>query len=360
MKENAPLSTAWLNDFYASNQDGVGVMYAERNELIIKKILPVSAADFVDFYRSEIQGKRCAFHLRMRTHGNTDLTNCHPYKLLDHATHGVDMALMHNGILSTGNARDTTKSDTWHYIRDILRPLLKNNPDYAFTKGFADLVGAHIGYSNKFVIMDSRGRMATVNKGAGVFFAGLWLSNTYAWSAPTEASKKFDSNRELQIAQANGTPVVKGYTWTGKGSKWSRGYNGYANAWMDEDETSYYSDTFATATVKTPVYNAPKKFTPSSYVKPVDVAPVSANVVKPYDLIAYEVDALMDDLDVEQIDYMFTENQAYNFARAYGLDTFKDLALMVLDDIQSVGLFNRAVLSPDSVASELGLVKLKP
>ena len=357
MKENAPLSDSWLSDFYASNQDGVGVMYAQNNELVIKKILPVSAADFIDFYREEIQGKRCAFHLRMRTHGATDLINCHPYKLLDKATHGIDMALMHNGILSTGNARDTTKSDTWHYIRDILRPLLKSNPDYAFTRGFADLVGAHIGFSNKFVIMDARGRMAHVNKSAGVYYAGLWLSNTYAWTAPVEASRKFNDDRALQIAQANGAPVIKKYqSWT-KGGKWSTGgfnggYNGY---WTDEDDERYYSDTIATATVKTPF----NKYTPSSYVKPVSASIVPVAPVEQYDHIAYEIDAYLDDMDDAQLDYMFTENQAYNFARVYGLDTFGDLVAMALNDEQTIGLVNRAVLSPDSVASELGLVKLK-
>ena len=354
MKENAPLSTAWLNDFYSSNQDGVGVMYAHNNELIIKKILPVSAQDFIDFYRAEIQGRRCAFHLRMRTHGATDLINCHPYKLLDRDAHGIDMALMHNGILSSGNARDVTKSDTWHYIRDILRPLLKSNPDYAFTKGFADLVGAHIGFSNKFVIMDSRGRMAHVNKSAGVYYAGLWLSNTYAWSAPSDAGKSFNSDRAVQARQANGAPVVKKYEWTGKGSKWSRGYNGYGGVWSDEDETSYYSDTFATATVKTPAYVAPKKFTPSSYVKPA-----SAPVTPEYDFLEYQIDGFLDDLDDAGVDYLFTEKQAYAFARAYGVTAFEDIICMVLSDDQSAGLMNRAVLSPDTVASELGLVKLK-
>jgi hypothetical protein len=231
---------------------------------------------------------------------------------------------------------------------------LKSNPDYAFTRGFADLVGAHIGASNKFVIMDARGRMAHVNKSAGVYYAGLWLSNTYAWTAPAEASRKFNSDRAVQLAQANGAPVIKKYqSWT-KGGKWStHGYNGAY--WTDEDETSYYSDTFATATVKTPF----NKYTPSSYVKPVNapIAPVAP--IAQYDHVAYEIDAYMDDMDDARIDYMFTENQAYAFAKAYGLDTFGDLVAMALSDEQTIGLVNRAVLSPDSVASELGLVKLK-
>ena len=107
------LSDAWLEDFYSYNADGVGVMYSLDNQLIVEKILPKNAEDFVHFYRNNIQGKNCAFHLRMRTHGDIDLTNCHPYEVLNRSEHGIDLWLMHNGILSTGNKADDKKSDTW-------------------------------------------------------------------------------------------------------------------------------------------------------------------------------------------------------------------------------------------------------
>ena len=187
---NSPaLSDDWLNDFYSYNSDGVGVMYSLDNRLVVEKILPTSADDFVHFYRNHIEGKNCAFHLRMRTHGDTDLTNCHPYEVLSQQEHGVDMWLMHNGILSTGNASDTSKSDTWHYIRDYLRPMLAGNPAFAFTPEFRHLIGSHIGSGNKFVLMDNFGNMSTVNQKAGVYWAGLWLSNEYAWTASDTTSQ---------------------------------------------------------------------------------------------------------------------------------------------------------------------------
>jgi hypothetical protein len=187
---NSPaLSDDWLADFYSYNSDGVGVMYEQAGSLIVEKILPTSADDFVHFYRNHIQGKNCAFHLRMRTHGDTDLTNCHPYEVLNQQEHGVDMWLMHNGILSTGNAGDTSKSDTWHYIRDYLRPMLAGNPAFAFTPEFRHLIGSHIGSGNKFVLMDNFGNMSTVNQKSGVYWAGLWLSNEYAWTASDTTSQ---------------------------------------------------------------------------------------------------------------------------------------------------------------------------
>ena len=46
------------------------------------------------------------------------------------------------------------------------------------------MIEKHIGNSNKFVLMDNHGRSQVINQHAGVNWGGLWLSNTYAWSAP--------------------------------------------------------------------------------------------------------------------------------------------------------------------------------
>ena len=230
---SALLSNEWLEDFYDYNSDGVGVMYAHNDQLVIEKVLPKNAHQFVAFYREHIEGKNCAFHLRMRTHGAIDLDNCHPYEVLNRAEHGLDLWLMHNGVLATGNARDLTKSDTWHYIRDYLRPMLALNPDYAFSQSFSDIVGTHIGASNKFVLMDNLGRTATINEGSGVFWAGLWLSNTYAWSASKNTSKKPVNSRKTIRKHAKEKPTRVNYGY-GYG-RTNIGYTGYPSYYEDED-----------------------------------------------------------------------------------------------------------------------------
>jgi hypothetical protein len=151
----------------------------------------------------------------MKTHGHIDLINCHPYEILNYEEHGIDLWLMHNGILHTDNKADITKSDTWHYINDYLRPMLIDNPDFAFHPSFNALISDHIGSSNKFVIMDNFGRQAVLNEPQGVYWGGRWLSNTYAWSAPTAVSKSIEADRydlglaEEQIATA---PISYSYT----------------------------------------------------------------------------------------------------------------------------------------------------
>lgn len=209
--ERSPsLDDAWLKDFYSYNSDGVGLMFADPSGLQVEKILPKDENDFIQFYKDRIAGKNCAFHLRMRTHGDIDLLNCHPYEVLNKKEHGLDLWMMHNGILSTGNASDPSKSDTWHYIQKYLKPMLIKNPDYAFTQSFKDVIGCHITSSNKFVLMDDQGRQAIINQSSGVFWAGLWLSNTYAWSASSNASKNPVGKKQWG-KQAKEKPVVRSY-----------------------------------------------------------------------------------------------------------------------------------------------------
>jgi len=218
-------------------------MYVEKGNLVIKKLLPKSASDLESFYISHIQHRNCAWHLRMRTHGDIDLDNCHPYQVLNRKEHGLDMWLMHNGILSTGNKANPKKSDTYHYIKDYLVPMLAKNPDFAFHPAFKLIVAEHIGKSNKFVIMDSSGRMVTINKDAGVYWNGLWLSNTYAWSAPSSTSKKLITDKKKLAIQAQEMPVIiqKQYK-IDYGYNYGYSYSGLSNDNYDGEDDSYYMD----------------------------------------------------------------------------------------------------------------------
>jgi len=239
------ITSVWLNDFYTYNADGIGVMYAQDGDLIIEKLLPKNVDDLITFYNKHIQGKKCAFHLRMKTHGDIDLLNCHPYEILNMADHGIDMWLMHNGVLHTDNKGDVTKSDTWHYIEYFLRPMLANNPDYAFTDSFEFLIGDHIGASNKFVIMDNLGRTSVINQESGVYWGGRWLSNTYAWSAPLTVSKAPYDDAELAMLEIAKPPVVK------KSYKESEWWTKGSNLYDGEDYYNGYNYDYATGKYKT-------------------------------------------------------------------------------------------------------------
>lgn len=169
-------STDFLIDVYTKNQDGLGVMYAEDGKVHVYKCLPANAQDFVDFYVKHAAGRECIWHARMQTHGDVDMDNCHPYRVTD------SIWLAHNGVLQTSNDSDQSKSDTWHFIKNVLSPALTHNPDLILDKEWVAFIGKLIGGSNKFALLRSDGETAIINKSSGVTFEDSWVSNTYAWT----------------------------------------------------------------------------------------------------------------------------------------------------------------------------------
>jgi len=165
-----------LKDIYTSNSDGIGFMYATKEGLKVIKHLPKSEADAIACIKRMPNDEReIAIHFRMTTHGDTDLTNCHPYDVVP----GY-VAMMHNGVLHTGNKADTSKSDTWHFIKDYLASPVSEHPDVVFNESFLNMVGDYID-NNRFVFMNGEGRISHVNAHQGVEHDGMWFSNTYAW-----------------------------------------------------------------------------------------------------------------------------------------------------------------------------------
>lgn len=172
---NTLLNTKGLiEDIYMSNPDGLGAMYVNKVGLKISKVLPVSADD-ARYFIGQLPNddRQLALHWRWKTHGDVDLTNCHPYEIQP----GVS-AMMHNGILKTGNAKDTTKSDTWHFVEDYLK---QTQPETLHDDTFVYLLGKYIG-DNRFAIMTDDGRLSVVNKQQGILHEDVWFSNTYAWT----------------------------------------------------------------------------------------------------------------------------------------------------------------------------------
>jgi len=166
-----------LADIFTSNPDGIGIMYGSAKGLKVIKTLPKSLADATAFIqRLPVDDRELAIHFRWTTHGNTDMTNCHPYDVIP----GY-VAMMHNGVLHTGNKADTTKSDTWHFIKDFVASPVTEHPPLVHNQSYLDMLAEYIG-DNRFVFMDGDGKMSHVNYDQGIEHDGLWFSNTYAWS----------------------------------------------------------------------------------------------------------------------------------------------------------------------------------
>jgi predicted glutamine amidotransferase len=166
-----------LSDIFTSNPDGIGFMYGSTKGLKVTKTLPKNLGDATAFIqRIPNDDREIAIHFRWTTHGKTDMVNCHPYDVIP----GY-IAMMHNGILHTGNAADKDKSDTWHFINDYLHSAVSSSPDLVYDAGFVSMMEEFIG-NNRFVFMNGEGRMQHVNFDQGIEHDDLWFSNTYAWS----------------------------------------------------------------------------------------------------------------------------------------------------------------------------------
>jgi hypothetical protein len=191
-------SEAFLRDVYSTNSDGFGVMFSEAGRLVTRRFLPKTSDAFLSIYADHAAGRDCIWHVRMRTHGDVDLANCHPYAV------GPRVALAHNGILSTGNSWDASKSDTWHFIKNVIEPAVAFDESRVLDPVWQSFVGQLIGSSNKFGIMTANGDAVIINRSSGVEYSGAWLSNTYAWSA-----SKFG----VGVRYSVGTRVWDSYDW---------------------------------------------------------------------------------------------------------------------------------------------------
>jgi hypothetical protein len=182
-KKDIPISDELMRNFAERNDDGFGFMYVKDNVLETEKYVDQSVDLLIERYQA-LKEYEPMIHLRMKTHGLVDHENTHPYPC------GKGIWLMHNGVLSTGNAKDKDKSDTWHFIENVIKPLFEwGNPHKIIrTPIFKKIMEYIIGGANRFVLGD-RGGFVIINDTSWVTISeeatgakGLRVSNSYAWS----------------------------------------------------------------------------------------------------------------------------------------------------------------------------------
>ncbi len=154
---------------FNANRDGAGFAYVEDGKIHIKK----GYFKWDEFLKAYIphEKKQMLIHFRLATHGAEDAFNCHPWPCGD-----GKFAVIHNGILSYPSSAQ--KSDTGHYVDEVLDPVLSQDPNMMDNVGFRWLVEESIGVSNKIVILREDGRYRILNEKQGLWHEGSWFSNT--------------------------------------------------------------------------------------------------------------------------------------------------------------------------------------
>lgn len=245
-----------LEEIYHSNSDGLGVMYATVNAakpgIKVRKWLPGSAKEARKCVASLPNDDReVAMHWRMRTHGDINLGNCHPYPVGDAGW------LMHNGVLSIGNDKDKTRSDTSHYIERYVDP--QAFAGNVTSVPYLTLLSDHIGSGNKFVLLSKDGRMGIAGRHRGIDLADLWWSNTYAWD-PRLVDPSWTDPAWTKYAS----------TYTGKyGGKYGGVYDDYdrnygtvyggshGRDWLDEDSQDWTGESRVRSALALPNTSTP-------------------------------------------------------------------------------------------------------
>lgn len=196
------LQTCWDN-----NSDGAGFMYNVNGSLKIKKGF-FRFDDFWKSYSNSCQDKKAVVHFRIKTHGNIDVENCHPFKV------NPGLAFVHNGVIhSVDTTKDKEKSDTWHFNSQLLQPLINKYTDILETDAAQMLIGEFIGYS-KLVFLDSKDNITIINADKGVEDDGIWYSNTsYKQSKKRKHHQVYNNPPQLramgEAQQASGEAIIE-------------------------------------------------------------------------------------------------------------------------------------------------------
>lgn len=170
-----------MADLFSNNGDGLGAMYATSKRVLrTPKVVPKNLADAQAFIAQLPDDERnLVIHWRMRTSGQVDPDNAHPFIVLP-----GKMAMTHNGIISGINMKSNpSMCDSRHYIEQTLRPQLEVAPRLVEIPQWIDFVGQDIGSGNRFVFMDNEGSMSFVNRHTGYEIDGMWVANQYSFAA---------------------------------------------------------------------------------------------------------------------------------------------------------------------------------
>lgn len=214
----------WLKTSVDHNPDGFGAMWFDRAAARVRshKMQGTAAAQLEAYEGLGLTGVPHAIHHRFATTGNKTLSMCHPFQVFSKERNGMDLYLMHNGVLSGVKTPMKGNSDTWHFVKDFLRPALRDNPRMLRNKGIKKLLTQAIGTTNKLLFLDSDGVFTTINKSAGIDREVFWLSNTYSLNGTYRSSNPGNTSGTSYYHQSGGM-------YGGAGHGYQSSFQGNAN-----------------------------------------------------------------------------------------------------------------------------------
>jgi predicted glutamine amidotransferase len=154
------------------NSDGWGAMgFSASGRTILTRWKTTRACDIQEFADMRTDDE-LVLHLRYRTRGAADARNLQPFEIVP------GLFLMHNGEVDVPR-RLADRSDTWHLVTDLLRPLLERHQGLALDRGFLRILETSLGPANRVALLSRHARRIEIlNAAQGIHYQGLWLSST--------------------------------------------------------------------------------------------------------------------------------------------------------------------------------------
>lgn len=189
LKPGAKPTKAILKECFLNNPDGVGFSYSDpiANKVEIFKGYMTFRHFYKDWQAIDHNTSR-VIHFRVATSGGVTQEGCHPFRISN------QLCLIHNGILTSRLTDDHRKllndyqkkselSDTALFVRDLIQPLLSENPELLFTDSFSWMLQEAIGSFNKLIFLNSEGDFKIINEHKGEWVDDIWYSND-SWKVP--------------------------------------------------------------------------------------------------------------------------------------------------------------------------------
>lgn len=201
--KGAKVPEALIQSAMRSNSNGWGIIYHSEGKTRVKKNLEMKK--LIPTLKSIGSKAERLIHLRLATHGDVNITNCHPFRISN------DLYMMHNGILHDFADMDKTRSDSKYFADEIVAPLAEHDPNILSAYHFRTIMSEFSSGMNKLAFMDGQGNVMLSGTWETDSYHQIKLSNTYAYDPRTV---------KLDKSNAYGN---------------SKGYGRYASSFYDDD-----------------------------------------------------------------------------------------------------------------------------
>ena len=224
-----------MNCAYLNNDDGFGVMYANKGKIQVQKIgKPKSFKAITKVWNSyKDLNVPIGLHFRFNTNGESSKSMSHPFQILNKEENSRDVWVMHNGPQLPTPMIDNNKSDTHQFVKWVLKPQLVNEPELLYNPDWQEMLADMIG-SDKLLFLDSKTEEFTIiNEEQGKTTDDMWLSNTYSLQPTGSYAMNRDYEYDINTDKLSKKPTNywydddEGYDYNGvyrHNDNWSKNY----------------------------------------------------------------------------------------------------------------------------------------